>query len=168
MNPRIALASLIFAVGCNSNQQTNKPTALPPMAKKIPFEMTEHGDTRVDNYYWMRLSDEQKNAPDSTRDQQTKDVLDYLNAENAYTKSMLAHTDAFQAKLFEEMKGRIKETDQSVPVKDNGYWYYTRYEAGKDYAFNCRKKDSMETGTEEVLVNGPALAETTGRWVDWM
>jgi oligopeptidase B len=134
------------------------------MAKKIPFEMTEHGDTRVDNYYWMRLSDEQKNAPDSTRDQQTKDVLDYLNAENAYTKSMLAHTDAFQAKLFEEMKGRIKETDQSVPVKDNGYWYYTRYEAGKDYAFNCRKKDSMETGTEEVLVNGPALAAGHDYW----
>jgi oligopeptidase B len=134
------------------------------MAKKIPFEMTEHGDTRVDNYYWMRLSDEQKNAPDSSRDQQTQDVLDYLNAENAYTKSMLAHTDAFQAKLFEEMKGRIKETDQSVPVKDNGYWYYTRYEAGKDYAFNCRKKDSMETGTEEVLVNGPALAQGHDYW----
>jgi len=134
------------------------------MAKKIPFEMTQHGDTRVDNYYWMRLSDEQKNAPDSTRDQQTKDVLDYLNAENAYTKSMLAHTDAFQTKLFEEMKGRIKETDQSVPVKDNGYWYYTRYEAGKDYAFNCRKKDSMETGTEEVLVDGPALAQGHDYW----
>jgi len=134
------------------------------MAKKIPFEMTEHGDTRVDNYYWMRLSDEQKNAPDSTRDQQTKDVLDYLNAENAYTKSMLAHTDAFQTKLFEEMKGRIKETDQSVPVKQNGYWYYTRYEAGKDYAFNCRKKDSMETGTEEILVNGPAMAAGHDYW----
>ena len=134
------------------------------MAKKIPFEMTEHGDTRVDNYYWMRLSDEQKNAPDSTRDQQTKDVLDYLNAENAYTKSVLAHTDAFQVKLFEEMKGRIKETDQSVPVKDNGYWYYTRYEAGKDYAFNCRKKDSMEAGAEEVLVNGPALAAGHDYW----
>jgi oligopeptidase B len=134
------------------------------MAKKTPFEMTEHGDTRVDNYYWMRLSDEQKNAPDSTRDQQTKDVLDYLNAENAYTKSMLAHTDAFQAKLFEEMKGRIKETDQSVPVKQDGYWYYTRYEAGKDYAFNCRKKDSMETGTEEILVNGPEMAAGHDYW----
>jgi len=136
----------------------------PPMAKKTPLEMTEHGDTRVDNYYWMRLSDEQKNAPESSRDQQTKDVLDYLNAENAYTKSMLAHTDEFQKKLFEEMKGRIKETDQSVPVKENGHWYYTRYEAGKDYAFQCRKKDSMETGTEEILVNGPALAEGHDYW----
>jgi len=157
----IFFLALIFA-SCNSTV-THQPLT-PPMAKKTPFEMTEHGDTRVDNYYWMRLSDEQKNAPDSTRDQQTKDVLDYLNAENAYTKSMLAHTDAFQAKLFEEMKGRIKETDQSVPVKDNGYWYYTRYEAGKDYAFNCRKKDSMETGTEEVLVNGPALAQGHDYW----
>ena len=155
------LLALIFA-SCNSNVTHQSQT--PPMAKKIPFEMTEHGDTRVDNYYWMRLSDEQKNAPDSTRDQQTKDVLDYLNAENAYTKSVLAHTDAFQTKLFEEMKGRIKETDQSVPVKDNGYWYYTRYEAGKDYAFNCRKKDSMETGAEEVLVNGPALAAGHDYW----
>ena len=153
--------SLIFA-SCNSTVTHQSLT--PPMAKKTPFEMTEHGDTRVDNYYWMRLSDEQKNAPDSTRDQQTKDVLDYLNAENAYTKSMLAHTDAFQAKLFEEMKGRIKETDQSVPVKQDGYWYYTRYEAGKDYAFNCRKKDSMETGTEEILVNGPEMAAGHDYW----
>jgi oligopeptidase B len=120
MNRIIVLASLIFAAGCATNPQHENQSQTPPMAKKIPFEMTEHGDTRVDNYYWMRLSDEQKNAPDSTRDQQTKDVLDYLNAENAYTKSVLAHTDAFQVKLFEEMKGRIKETDQSVPVKDNG------------------------------------------------
>ena len=90
------LLALIFA-SCNHTITHETP----PMAKKTPLEMTEHGDTRVDNYYWMRLSDEQKNAPDSTRDQQTKDVLDYLNAENAYTKSMLAHTDAFQAKLCE-------------------------------------------------------------------
>jgi len=160
----IASLALIFAAGCNTQQTPATPKATPPMAKKIPFEMTEHGDTRVDNYYWMRLSDEQKNAPDSTRDQQTQDVLDYLNAENAYTKSMLAHTDEFQKKLFEEMKGRIKETDQSVPVRDNGYWYYTRFEAGKDYAFNCRKKDSMETGAEEILVNGPALAQGHDYW----
>jgi oligopeptidase B len=160
----IASLALIFAAGCNTQQTPATPKATPPMAKKIPFEMTEHGDTRVDNYYWMRLSDEQKNAPDSTRDQQTQDVLDYLNAENAYTKSMLAHTDEFQKKLFEEMKGRVKETDQSVPVKENGYWYYTRFEAGKDYAFNCRKKDSMETGAEEILVNGPALAQGHDYW----
>ena len=157
----ILAISLIFA-SCNSTVTHQSPTS--PMAKKIPFEMTEHGDTRVDNYYWMRLTDEQKNAPDSSRDQQTQDVLDYLNAENAYSKTMLAHTDEFQKKLFEEMKGRIKETDQTVPVKDNGYWYYTRYEAGKDYAFNCRKNESVETGLEEVLINGPALADGKEYW----
>lgn len=134
------------------------------MAKKIPYNLTEHGDTRVDNYYWMRLSDDQKNAPENARDQQTKDVLDYLNAENDYTKKLMAHTEDFQKKLFEEMKGRIKEDDQSVPVKDNGYWYYTRFESGKDYAFNCRKKDSMETGTEEILINGPEMAAGHDYW----
>lgn len=134
------------------------------MAKKIPYNLTEHGDTRVDNYYWMRLSDEQKNAPENARDQQTKDVLDYLNAENAYTKTVMAHTEEFQKNLFAEMKGRIKEDDQSVPVKDNGYWYYTRFESGKDYAFNCRKKESMETGIEEILINGPEMAAGHDYW----
>lgn len=134
------------------------------MAKKVPFNITEHNDTRVDNYYWMRLSDEQKEAPDSTRDQQTKDVLEYLNAENAYLKTALSHTEALQTKLFEEMKGRVKEDDESVPVKDNGYWYYTRFEKGKDYAIQCRKKESMETGTEEVLVNGPERAAGKDYW----
>lgn len=162
------LAALTFAAGCgedkgsSSAQQRKLPPA--PMAKKVPFNITEHNDTRVDNYYWMRLSDEQKEAPDSTRDQQTKDVLEYLNAENAYLKTALSHTEALQTKLFEEMKGRIKEDDESVPVKDNGYWYYTRFEKGKDYAIQCRKKESMETGTEEVLVNGPERAAGKDYW----
>lgn len=160
-------ATLIFATACNNEPaKTENKRELPPapMAKKIEHKITEHGDTRIDNYYWMRLSDEQKNAPDSLRDQQTKDVLDYLNAENDYTKKVMAHTDDFQKKLFEEMKGRIKETDQSLPYKLNGYWYYTRFEAGKDYAFNCRKKDSMETGKEEILIDGPAMAEGKEYW----
>ncbi|MFM7104449.1 MAG: S9 family peptidase, partial [Flavobacteriales bacterium] len=134
------------------------------MAKKIPFELVEHGDKRIDNYYWMRLSDEQKNASQEQRDSVTQDVIDYLNAENDYTKKMLAHTEALQKKLFEEMKGRVKETDQSVPVKRNGYWYYTRFEAGKDYAFYCRKKDNLESGVEEVLIDGPAMAAGLDYW----
>jgi oligopeptidase B len=134
------------------------------MAKKIPFELVEHGDKRIDNYYWMRLSDEQKNASQEQRDSVTQDVIDYLNAENNYTKKMLAHTEALQKKLFEEMKGRVKETDQSVPVKRNGYWYYTRFEAGKDYAFYCRKKDNLESGVEEVLIDGPAMAAGLDYW----
>ena len=134
------------------------------MAKKIPHELVEHGDKRIDNYYWMRLTDDQKNASPELRDSATADVLDYLNAENDYTQKMLAHTEALQKKLFEEMKGRVKETDQSVPVKRNGYWYYTRFEAGKDYAFYCRKKDNLETGAEEVLIDGPAMAAGHDYW----
>ncbi|MFY8078547.1 MAG: oligopeptidase B, partial [Flavobacteriales bacterium] len=115
-----------------------------PSAKKIEKELVEHGHTRVDNYYWMRLSDEQKNA--ATPDEQTADVLAYLKEENDYVDAGMKHTEELQKQLFEEMKGRIKEDDSSVPVKQNGYWYYTRFEVGQDYAFNCRKKDSMETG----------------------
>ena len=136
----------------------------PPVAQKIPHEISTHGDTRIDNYYWMRLSDEQKNAEEANRDEQTKQVLGYLNAENAYTNEVMAHTEQFQKDLFSEMKGRIKETDQSVPVKDNGYWYYSRFEAGQNYAYNCRKKDNLETGVEEILIDGPKLAEGKEYW----
>lgn len=133
-----------------------------PRAKKIARELVEHGHTRVDNYYWMRLSDEQKNA--ATPDEQTADVLAYLKEENDYTETGLKHTEELQKQLFEEMKGRIKEDDSSVPVKQNGYWYYTRFEVGQDYAFNCRKKDSMETGEEEILINGPEMAKGKDYW----
>jgi oligopeptidase B len=153
------MAALIFA-GCTESKTTTMPQA--PIAKKIPFEITTHGDTRVDPYYWMRLTDEQKNA--ATPDSQARDVVEYLNAENAYTKAVMAHTDAFQTKLFEEMKGRIKETDQSVPVKNRGYWNYVRYEQGQDYPYYCRKKESLETGAEEVLIDGPKLAKGKDYW----
>ncbi|MEN9346993.1 MAG: hypothetical protein RLZZ77_504 [Bacteroidota bacterium] len=160
--PILALCSCGLT-SCSSNETSQKSmTSNPPIAKKEPHEITMHGDTRIDNYYWMRLSDEQKNAEHP--DAQTIAVTDYLKAENAYTKSVLAHTEAFQAKLFEEMKGRIKETDQSVPVKDNGYWYYTRFEQGQDYAYYCRKKESLETGKEEMLVDGPAMAKGKNYW----
>jgi oligopeptidase B len=153
-------AVVLLAACTGKTAQTDMPQA--PVARKIPHEITLHGDTRIDNYYWMRLSDEQKNAAEP--DSQAREVLDYLHAENAYTKAMLAHTDSFQVKLFEEMKGRIKETDQSVPVKNRGYWYYVRYEQGQDYAYYCRKKESLETGAEEVLVDGPALAKGKEYW----
>jgi oligopeptidase B len=147
-------------------EKSTKKTVMskPPVAQKIPHEITTHGDSRIDNYYWMRLSDEQKNAEEANRDVQTNQVLGYLNAENAYTNDVMAHTEQFQKDLFSEMKGRIKETDQSVPVKDNGYWYYSRFEAGQNYAYNCRKKESLETGTEEILIDGPKLAEGKDYW----
>lgn len=153
------LLALIFAA-CNENPKNEMPQ--PPQARKEPFEITEHGHTRIDNYYWMRLSDEQKSAENP--DSQTQEVVNYLNAENDYTRAMMAHTDQFQKKLFEEMKGRIKESDQSVPVKNRGYWYYVRYEEGQDYPYYCRKLESMDTGEEEVLVDGPKLAAGKDYW----
>lgn len=86
----------------------------------------------------MRLSDEQKNA--ESPDAQTQDVLDYLNAENAYLNKAMKHTEPLQKKLYDEIIGRIKKDDQSVPVNDNGYSYYTRFEEAGDYALYCRKK----------------------------
>lgn len=126
-----------------------------PVAKKIKHEMTIHGDTRVDNYYWMKLSDEQKH--DKNPDQQTLDVLEYLNAENEYTKGKLKHTEAFQEKLFNEIVGRIKKDDSSVPYKDNGYFYITRYEKDMEYPIHSRKKESLET-VEEIMLDVNKLA----------
>ena len=129
---------------------------LPPDATKKPYEMTEHGHTRVDNYYWMRLTDEQKSA--EKFDSHAQEVVDYINSENDYTQSNLAHTKQFQKDLYHEIVGRIKKDDQSVPYLDNGYYYYTRYEKGKEYAIRCRKKGSLD-GKEEILLDENVLAE---------
>ena len=126
-----------------------------PSAEKQMQQLTAHGDTRTDEYYWMRLSDEQKSSP--TPDAQTKKVLDYLNAENAHTETILKHTKSLQEKLYQEIVGRIKQTDESVPYFTNGYWYYTRYEKGKEYSIYCRKKGSLEA-EEEIMLNVNSMA----------
>ena len=152
MNRIIVIVTLCCAIlSCSK-----APPVQPPVAKKIKKELTIHDDTRIDNYYWMRLSDEQKNSENP--DAQTQDVLDYLNAENTYTKSVLNHTETFQEKLYTEIIGRIKQIDESVPYKKNGYFYYTRYEEGKEYPIYCRKIESMEN-TEEVMLNVNEMAE---------
>ncbi len=151
----------IFFSSCKKDKgvsETNEPnTAIEaPVAKKIAKELVAHGDTRLDNYFWMRLSDEQKNA--ETPDAQTQDVLDYLHAENSYKDAKMKHTESFQEKLYEEIVGRIKKDDASVPYRDNGYSYYTRFEKGMDYALYCRKK--IEKGAkEEIMLNGPEMAK---------
>ena len=117
----------------------------PPKAKKIPVKLEKHGDVRIDNYFWMR-------------DREDPEVLDYLKEENEYNSRMTAHTKRFQRKLFLEMRGRIKEDDQSVPYKLNGYWYITRYEIGGDYPIYSRKKDSLEA-PEEILFNVNEMAK---------
>ena len=127
----------------------------PPVAEKIPFVVENNGNERTDNYFWMRLSDDQKNA--ETPDSQTVRVLAYLNAENDYADAVMKHTEPLQEKLFEEMKGRIKEDDETVPYLDNGYWYHTKYFPGKEYPVIYRRKDGTES--PEVLLDVNLLAE---------
>lgn len=127
-----------------------------PSPEKIPHELAAHGSKRIDNYYWMKLSEAQKNA--SQKDDQAHKVINYLTAENEYLTTKLKHTEALQEKLYKEMVGRIKQNDESVPYKDNGFWYYNRYEEGKEYAIYCRKKGSLDA-PEEVLLNVNDLAK---------
>jgi oligopeptidase B len=117
----------------------------PPVAPRKPHAITQHGQTRSDDYFWLRERD-------------NPEVLAYLQAENAYTEAMMAHTQALQAQLFAEMKGRIKETDMSAPEKDGDYLYYGREEAGKQYSIRCRKR-VQPAAIEELLLDENALAE---------
>jgi len=151
----ILLAFIFFGCKTNEDKITNDLVNA-PVAKKIPKELTLHDDTRIDNYFWMRLSDDQKNAEDP--DSQTQDVLNYLNQENEYLEGVMSHTNELQDELYNEMVSRIKKDDQSVPVKDNGYLYYTRFEEGGDYALYCRKKIDGD-GKEEIIFNGPEMAK---------
>lgn len=144
-------------VSCNVDKKAGEERVItPPSPAKMPHEITAHGTTRVDNYYWMKLSEQQKNAP--AKDEQTTHVLNYLNAENEYLKTKLEHTEELQEKLYEEIVGRIKQDDESVPYKDNGYWYYTRYESGKEYPVYCRKKGTLDS-PEEIMLNVNDMAE---------
>ncbi|MDM1377491.1 S9 family peptidase [Myroides marinus] len=116
-----------------------------PVATVKPHELTAHNHTRIDNYFWLN-------------DREDQEVIDYLNAENAYYKAETAHTKAFQTDLFEEMKSRIKEDDSSVPYFYNGYYYITRFEKGKDYPIFSRKKESLEA-EEEIMFDCNVMAE---------
>lgn len=139
--------SLIF--GSCKKQEMNKDIKA-PVAEKQPTKLEKHGDIRTDDYFWMRLTDAQKNA--EVKDEQTQKVYDYLNAENAYYEEMTKETKEFQEELFQEMKGRIKEDDESVPYKKDGYFYITRYEKGQQYPIYSRKKETLEA-EEEIMFN---------------
>lgn len=144
-----------FLLACTpSSDKTMKLKA--PVATKADTILHEHGRERIDPYFWMRLTDEQKSA--ETPDAHTQQVLDYLKEENTYTSEVLAHTDSLQKHLFDEIVGRIKQTDESVPYKSNGYWYYTRFEKGGEYPIYCRKKETLKAD-EEVLLNVNEMAE---------
>ena len=146
--PKIII-SLIFAAACKNDTKYMKSTdANYPVADKQLTKLEKHGDVRIDNYFWMRLTDIQKNA--IVKDEQTKKVVDYLEAENTYFDKVTDYTKKFQEELFKEMKGRIKEDDSSVPYKDNGYFYISRYEIGSQYPIYSRKKGTLEA-KEEIL-----------------
>ncbi len=116
----------------------------PPQANSIPHSLSIHGETRIDPYFWLN----QRENPA---------VLEYLQEENAYLESQLAHTKPLQEKIFQEITGRIKQEDQSVPYLENGYYYLTRFESGKEYPIYSRKKGSLDA-EEEVLLNVNELA----------
>ena len=141
----IIFISLIFAFACKNETNSKMSQIEPPKANRIPKNLEKHGDVRVDNYYWLNERD-------------NREVLDYLERENDYNEKMTAHTKEFQKNLFEEMKARIKEDDESVPYKYNGYWYITRYEKEKDYPIYTRKKETLDA-PEEILFDCNKMAE---------
>lgn len=120
----------------------------PPVAAKHPHRLEAHGHVRIDDYYWLRERD-------------NPEVIAYLEAENEWTEAVMAHTKDLQDRLFEEIKGRIKQDDSSVPYLEDGYWYYSRTEEGKEYAIYCRKKDSLDA-PEEIMLDVNELAAGHG------
>ena len=131
-------------------------TPVPPQAKIIPRRLEQHGQVRIDDYYWLN-------------DRSNPEVLAYLQKENDYSTAQGLHTADLEKTLFEEIKGRIKQTDLSVPFKQGDYVYYVRYEEGKEYTLYCRKKGSVSS-PEEIMIDGNELAKgheyfSLGNWM---
>ena len=145
----VALAALL-PVGVRAQQASvnGTPTATaltPPVAAVRPKTFNEFGNVRVDQYYWLK-------------DRNNPEVIQYLEAENAYTKAVMAHTEALQNRLYDELKGRVLQSDQSVPFREGNYFYYTRLVEGKNYPIYARKRGSLNA-PEEILIDANALAE---------
>ncbi|HKK66763.1 MAG TPA: hypothetical protein VJ946_01080, partial [Bacteroidales bacterium] len=138
----VALTITILTLGWSACQNRKSPT--PPDAEKIPKQLTMHGETRTDPYYWMN-------------DRDNPEVISYLEAENEYTTTVMKDTEDLQDKLYEEIVGRIQQDDSTVPYRENGYYYYVRYESGGEYPVYCRKKESLDA-EEEILLDGNEMA----------
>lgn len=149
----LALALSVWAPAAVAAQQTaTSPAAFaPPVAAVRPHRLEEHGSVRTDPYYWLR-------------ERSNPEVIKYLEDENAYTKAVMAHTEALQERLYEELKGRVLQNDQSVPFREGGYFYYTRLVDGKNYPIYARKRGSL-TSPEEILIDVNALAEGKATYV---
>ncbi|HEX5668436.1 MAG TPA: S9 family peptidase [Chitinophagaceae bacterium] len=138
-----ALLLIMFVLSCRSGGPDKG--LIPPAAKKQTKTFSEHGNTRTDDYFWLN------NPTDST-------VIDHLKKENEYTEAMMKHTEKLQKTLYEEMISRIDQKYESLPVMENGYWYYGRYLEGKQYPLICRKKGSLDA-KEEIILDIPDLAK---------
>jgi oligopeptidase B len=133
-------------VGCGGRAVGELPSnaGAAPVAERLPKTISVHGDTRVDDYFWLR-------------ERQNPKVMEYLNAEEAYTDAAMKPTESLQDALFKEMVGHVKETDQSAPYQRGGYFYYTRTEQGKQYPIMCRRKGAV-TAPEEIVLDVNQLA----------
>ncbi|MBF2028471.1 MAG: S9 family peptidase [Oscillatoriales cyanobacterium C42_A2020_001] len=127
------------------NLNSENSSTRPPIAQKRPTILSAHADQRIDDYYWLR-------------DRDNPEVLAYLDAENDHTQAVMAHTESLQTALYDEMLGRIQETDLSVPYRKGEFYYYSRTETGKAYPIYCRKQGSLDA-PEEILLDQNALAE---------
>ncbi|MBK8341243.1 MAG: S9 family peptidase [Flavobacteriales bacterium] len=160
MNARwpLALAPALWLAACSTpaSDMSTSTAVRPPIAAKESHTLTTHGHTRIDEYFWMRLSEEQRSA--AKPDAHTQRVVAHLEAENSYTDSLMAPVRGLREKLFKEMKARVKEDDLSVPYRENGYWYNFRYEKGKEYAIHMRRAD-RDAAPETDILNENILAE---------
>ena len=151
----IFVTGLFLMPNADANAQHSDKFPKPPQAQKVPHNIETHGHVRVDEYYWLN-------------DREDKNVISYLNQENDYTKSLMADSSALEKKLFDEIVGRVKQDDESVPYEDRGYVYYRKFNTGEQYPIFCRKladdnaadgKQAETTAPEEIILNVNDLAK---------
>src|SRR5947207_1777594 len=153
----LALVAFVPAVIRAQTPAVSAPAAAltPPLAAVRPHRFDEFGTVRIDNYYWLK-------------ERSNPEVIKYLEDENAYTKAVMAHTQALQDRLYEEMKGRVLQNDQSVPFREGNYFYYTRLVEGKNYPIYARKRGAL-SAPEEIMIDANVLAEGKSTFLirDW-
>jgi oligopeptidase B len=145
MKKTILLFLNLIAIKAVMAQKMTTNGLVAPLAQKKPFPMTIHNHTRIDDYYWLN-------------NRENPEVIEYLNAENNFTEKVMAPIANRQENLFEEMKARIKEKDESVPYKDGSYFYYSKFVEGGEYPVYCRKHKSLDA-PEEIMLNGNEMAK---------
>ncbi len=134
----VAVITIASLIACSGGEQRAEETPKPPVAKKLAHILEMHGDVRTDEYYWLR-------------ERSNPEVIEYLEAENAYTEAVMAPSKGLMNELFEELKNRVQPDESSAPAYDNGFYYYKRYEEGSEYPIYCRRKGSIEAAEEVIL-----------------